>query len=128
MLIRVLATMALAMVLEAGVFAFWHRDLLWLRSADVSSPSQREAFVRHAEKALQRPTLTRAQLEAIANRAQRVDAAYIEVRALELSVTAFGAERGLQLRLADALRRAGQLERAEKMYLELLADGEKTTP
>lgn len=127
MLIRVLATMALALVLEAGVFAVWHRDLLWLRTADVSSPSQREVFVRHAEKALQRPKLTRAQLEAIANRAQRVDAAFVEVRALE-RITAFGAERGLQLRLADALRRAGQLERAEKMYLALLSDEERLTP
>ncbi len=119
---RLLLLFLLALCGEVALFAVSYQDLLFLRQPQARLRAESAAtFVRHAEAALSRSHVTRRHLEAIAAGARDHQTSDLETRALTRVSAAFPDDVGLRLRLADALRRAGQLERAEQVYRAILA-------
>jgi hypothetical protein len=118
-----------AVLVEAGVFALSYDDLLFLRrpAGQILSQSETE-FVEQANAALDRETLTTAHLETIAGAAQGFGMPALEVRALRRLTVTRPTDVGARLRLADALRRAGDFPRAEQEYLAVLTSLETRTP
>jgi len=119
---RFLGVLALALLVQGTVFAIYYDDLLFLRRpvADiVSGPADK--FRRHAEAALSRPKVTVSHLDTIAGSAAVFAMGDVEVAALRRRTAATPADTSALLRLADALRRAGQFSDAEAIYLGLLA-------
>lgn len=117
-----LCALGAALLLQGTVFAIYYDDLLFFRRPlpeIIQGP--RETFVRHAEAALTRSRLTMRHLDTIAEGAGAFELRAIEVAALERRVTANPSDLGTQLRLADALRRAGRLDESERVYLDILA-------
>src|SRR5688572_33323643 len=111
-----------ALALQGAVFAICYRDLLYLRgpvSAIVAAPPER--FVRHATHALGRRQLTAGHLETIASAAAALHQPSLEVRALQRRQEIDRTDRSVRLRLADALRRAGDYAQAEQIYLDLIS-------
>jgi hypothetical protein len=123
---RFSVVLAIALLLQAGVFAFAYSDLLYLRRpTDAIASDPRATFRANAEAALSRPDLTRRHLEAIADAAQRFGELKYEVRALERRLVLDPADDRIRLRLADALRRSGQLAKAEAIYLQVAMPAQK---
>ena len=119
---RFLLIFLVAFVLQAGVFAAYYNDLLYLhRPLAVLSAAPPAEFARHATRALARKNLTVAHVETIAQVAQVLRRPDLEALALERKVKMDGGQAATRLRLADAFRRAGQPTKAEHVYLELLA-------
>ena len=121
---RFACILAAALTLQGAVFAICYRDLLYLRrpvSDIVAAPP--ELFVRHATQALERRQLTAGHLETIASAAAVLQQPSLEVRALQRRQQLDRADRSVRLRLADALRRAGDYAQAEHIYLDLMASG-----
>jgi hypothetical protein len=118
---RFVLIVILGLGVQAAVFAARYDDLLYLRQpAAVLMQAPVEHFARAATTALQRSTLTRAHLETIASVAQHFQRVDLEVGALRRRHLLDRNDRGVSLRLADALRRAGDLPAAEHLYMELL--------
>lgn len=119
---------AVLVAIEASVFAYYYDDLLFLRRPMgfivAGSPDD---FRDRAERALARERLTRSHLETIAHAATAFGSVDLEVRALERLALDYRSDRSVRLRLADALRRAGQYGRAERLYREAL-DTEPGSP
>jgi hypothetical protein len=123
MLRRFLLVLAAGVALEAAVFAAYYDDLIYLRQPlGAIAAGERGAFLHHATDALRRPKLTMQHLETLAAGAQLLRLHHIEVQALERLVHANPSDRSTRLRLGDALRRAGELTRAEAVYVGLLTD------
>ena len=123
MLRRFLLVLAAGVALEAAVFAVYYDDLIYLRQpVGAIAAGSREVFIRHATDALQRPKLTVQHLKTLAAGAQLLRLHHIEVTALERLAEASPTDRPTRLRLGDALRRAGELTRAEAVYVDVLAD------
>ncbi len=121
MLTRFFLVAVLALLCEAGVFAYSYRDLLGLRQTrNLSTPTEQAEFLQYAEQALARPKVTRAHLELIAARAQTLGNRSLEMRALDACATLDPNDVQLSLRRADAARRAGDLRRAEQLYADVL--------
>lgn len=121
MIKRFMLIFLVGVALQATVFAVYYDDLLYLRqpvATLVQAP--RDTFERRATRALTRRRLTAKHLETIAAAAAALHLPHLEVRALERRLEAEPSDAALRLRLADALRRDGQLDRAEHLYLDLL--------
>jgi hypothetical protein len=109
------------LALQATVFAIRYDDLIYLRrpAGEIASSSP-EAFERYATSALDRQELTLTHLDTIAVAARSMRMPDLEVRALERYALGMPGDDGARLRLADALRRAGEYDRAETIYLAVL--------
>jgi hypothetical protein len=119
---RFLLFLSVALLCEAGIFAVSHDDLIFLRRpVPQILAGSRETFRTYATEALDRPDLTRRNLETIAATAQGFGMTPLEVAVLDRLSTEAPSDLAVRLRLADALRRAGHLERAERIYLGVLA-------
>ena len=119
---RFVVALSIAILLQAGVFAWYNTDLLYLRrpaSAIVSDDAN--VFTQHAAEALARPKLTRKHLDTIADAAQQLGKPEQEIQALERRLAKDPSDTQVKLRLADALRRGGDLRRAEALYREVIA-------
>jgi hypothetical protein len=124
---RLVAAFIIAVIIEAATFAIVFDDLLFLRQApEVIAAGSVETFERHATDALRRDRLTAQHLETMAAAARAFGRYDLEVDALERRAQQTSTEPTVQLRVADALRRAGRLGEAEQLYLEILgATGEE---
>lgn len=119
---RYLIALAAALVLQAGVFVWYHSDLLYLRQpVAVIEQDDPDTFAHRAAGALARPALTRHHLDTIATAAQRFGQSSYEVQALDRRLAKDPSDTQVKLRLADALRRAGDFARAEALYAEVLS-------
>jgi hypothetical protein len=118
---RFILILGVALLLQATAFAVYYDDLLYLRrTVPAITGGPAHTFTRHAERALGRTRLTRKHLDTIADSAQVFGLHAIEIAALERRSAGDQADRGVRLRLADALRRDGQFDRAESVYLAIL--------
>jgi tetratricopeptide repeat protein len=118
---RLALTLGFALLLQAGVFAWTYQDLMFFRQPlGAIVDAGPEAFEVHAVDALNRPQITRRHLETIADAAHAFKSPAVELRALERAVKIDPADGPLKLKLADALRRSGQLRRAEVLYRAVL--------
>lgn len=107
--------------IEASVFAYYYDDLLFLRRPiGLIAAGSPDEFRDRAERALARDRLTRSHLETIAHASATFGDVDLEVRALERLAIDHRSDRSVRLRLADALRRAGQYTKAERLYREAL--------
>ena len=115
-----------ALLLEAGGFAYYYSDLLYLRrpAANLLTDSA-ASFADHATSALDRRRLTRQHLETIAKTAQGFNLPGIELRALRRRSELDPLDANLRLRLADALRRSQHFGEAEQIYLDVLDRAEQ---
>jgi uncharacterized protein with von Willebrand factor type A (vWA) domain len=118
---RFVLFLTLAIVGEVGVFAASYQDLLFLRqpsAALLASPPG--VFEARADHALRRKQLTRQHLDTIATTARAFDLPGLERRSLERAVAEHPTDIDLRLRLADAMRRGGDLVRAEQLFQAVL--------
>jgi len=118
---RFVVALSIAVLLQAGIFAWHNTDLLYLRrpvSAIVKDDAH--VFSKNAADALTRPKLTRKHLDTIADAAQEFGQPAQEIQALERRLTKDPSDTQVKLRLADALRRGGDLRRAEALYREVI--------
>jgi len=120
MLKRFLLVIALGMVLEVGVFAYINRDALALMTDWPLWSNGPDLFEARADRLLSKPKLTRQEVETIATQARARELTALEARALGTLNRRNPDDGVLALRYADALRRAGSLEDAERIYLRLL--------
>jgi hypothetical protein len=126
---RFLLVFVVGVLLQASVFAVYYNDLLFLRQpVALIAMGSRDTFTRHAAHALGRAKLTTQHIETIAGAAQAFHLPDLEIRALERRVKDDPASESARLRLADALRRAGQYARAEAIYVALLDGAPRPTP
>ena len=118
---RLYQLFACCLLLEVAGFIIWNRDLLYLRQpAQVLANEPVADFTAHANGALSRQRLTASHLNRIAETAAHLHLAGLEIEALARQARKHPHDAGVQLRLADALRRGGEYQRAEQLYLELL--------
>ena len=124
---RLLLALAVLVCLEAGVFYVRHADVVRLsgpRTAVVAD----EGFTEAAQAVLAREQVSRRVLERVADVAHARRAFELQVRALERIVAAVPADGEARLRLAEALRDAGRLDEAERLYREALGLDEGGEP
>jgi pentatricopeptide repeat protein len=118
---RFLLVFTTVLVLQSSVFAWHYGDLLYFRQTLAAiRADQPESFVTHARAALSRKKLTRQHLDTIAVAADGFGRRDIEIQALERRLELDPDDVQVKLRLADALRRAGRFDDAERMYGDLL--------
>jgi hypothetical protein len=118
---RLAAALLVGLVVQGSVFAWRYEDLIYLRRPVAALlGGGRDRFVRHASRALERPTLTRAHLDTIAEAAQGFGLIHFEVTARERRVALDPADRAIKLRFAEALRRQGDRVRAERQFKQLV--------
>ena len=122
MLIRFLAIIVVGVLAETLAFTYVHRDVLALTTDWPVADRSASAFQARADRVLQKPKVTRAQVEAIATQARNFSLPAVEARALGQYGSKHPADRALRLRQADALHRAGDLQQAKRVYLDLLTD------
>jgi thioredoxin-like negative regulator of GroEL len=118
---RFLVVLLLALVLQGMAFAVYYDDLLYLRKPVPALVNDPQTFEHNARLALNRSSLTRVHLDTIAAAAKGLGDATLEVQALERRAVKDPRDRAVRLRLADALRRAGNYDGAEREYQKLLA-------
>ena len=119
--VRLAITLGIALSLQAGVFAWRYQDLLYFRQpAAAVIQAGPDAFEVYANEALGRSQITRQHLETIADVALHFKSPAVELRALNRAVKLDPNDIPMKARLADALRRSGQFERAEVLYREVL--------
>lgn len=118
---RFFITLAVALCIQAGVFAWYHDDLLYLaHPLPEIVKDDPNTFARQADRALARPQLTVKHLDTIAQAAHQLGKPAEEIKALERRLATNPSDTEVKLRLAEALRRAGDSSRAEALYLEVL--------
>ena len=117
---RRIAVMLLVLVAgEIGVFYVEHRDVVAMnRSADALVLDAR--FPDTAQAVLARERVSRRVLERVADVARRRHDVKLQVVALERIVSSAPGDTEARLRLAQALRDAGRLDEAERIYREEL--------
>jgi hypothetical protein len=125
MLKRFLAVIALGMVLEVGAFAYVNRDALALMTDWPLWSNGTDAFETRASRLLGQAKVPRQGAETIATQARARGLTSLEARALGVLSRQNPGDEVLALRYADALRRAGNLEEAERVYSSLLDDTTK---
>lgn len=122
---RVLMALAVFVAVELGVFYWRHHDVVRLSvSRDaVVADSQ---FSETARAVLARDRISRRVLERVADVAHERQEFDLQVRALERIAGTYPEDAHIRLRLAQALRDAGRLDEAERIYraeLGLVSDG-----
>lgn len=126
---RLVAAFISALIIEGAAFTIWFDDLLYLRQPpEVIAAGPLDTFERHAADALRRDRLTAHHLETMAAAARAFGRYDLEVHALERRARQTSTDPALQLRIADALRRAGRLGEAEQIYLDVLERATGETP
>ncbi len=112
---RLLAVLVAATVLQLVAFRYLHRDLLWL---DTPASAQSEAATTRASatSALDRPQLSRRHLEALIRATNRDDLRDLQVLALDRLARQHPDDPAVLLRLAEALRLAGQFDAAARTF------------
>jgi thioredoxin-like negative regulator of GroEL len=112
---HLLLALAVLVGCEAGVFYARHADVIRLsgpRAAVVADAG----FAEAAQAVLAREQVSRRVLERVADVAHERQAFELRVRALERIVAAVPTDGEARLRLAEALRDAGRLDEAERLY------------
>ena len=112
---RLLTAFAVFLLVEVGVFYWRHHDVVRLslgREYVIADPS----FSGAAASVLEEQQVSRRVLERIADVAQVRGERELQIRALERIVEAFAQDTEARLRLAQALREAGRLADAERIY------------
>lgn len=118
---RIIGAFVVALALMTGVFVWRYSDLMYLHQPVSSLEQQgREAFSVQADLALARAGLTRQHLDTIADLAARFGDPALETKALLRRQEQDPRDLHVQLRLADAFRRAGDFSRAELLFREVL--------
>ena len=112
---RLLAALAVFVLVEMGVFYWRHHDVVRLslsREFVIADPE----FSSAATAVLGEEEVSRRVLERIADVAQVRGERDLQIRALERIVEDFPADTDARLRLAQALREAGRFDEAERIY------------
>ena len=122
MIKRFLGFVVIGIAVEMLTFAYVHADALALTTGWPFWETRADLFEQRAERLLRRHPVTRKEVEAIATQARVLRHPSLEARALGIFSEKEPADRELRLRYADALRRAGKLKDAKRVYTELLAD------
>lgn len=118
--------LAVAVVLQASVFAWRYSDLLYLsRPVPAIVDGGPERFASRAEEALARRRVTTRHLDRIADAAAEFEADVYERRALERRLALTPEDNRVRLRLAELLARAGETAEAEQLYLDVLRASER---
>ncbi len=118
---RYIPTLMAALVLQAVVFGWYQSDLLYLRRPATAIVSDGpDVFRRHAESALSRERLTRQHLNTMAEAAKTLGQSDLEVESLTRRLAMDPSDVAITVRLAEAVRRSGDLGRAEALYLAVL--------
>ena len=112
---RLLVALAVLVGLEAGIFYVRHADVVRLSRSRTAVVAD-EGFTEAAQSVLARERVSRRVLERVADVAHERRAFELQVRALERIVAAVPADGDARLRLAEALRDAGRLDEAERLY------------
>jgi thioredoxin-like negative regulator of GroEL len=112
---RLLVALAVLVGLEAGIFYVRHADVVRLSRSRTAVVAD-EGFTEAAQSVLARERVSRRVLERVADVAHERRAFELQVRALERIVAAVPADGDARLRLAEALRDAGRLDEAERIY------------
>ena len=121
---RLLLAFAIALVAQGGVFAWVYSDLLYLHQpVPAITGGKATTFKTYATEALARPHVTREHLDTITTAASAFGSVDLEIRALERWTELEPSNTTVTLRLADLLQQAGQHERAETLYQQVLKDG-----
>lgn len=119
---RVIGAFVFALLAMTGVFVWRYSDLLYLRQPVASiEHAGRQAFTDQVALALARPDLTRRHLDTIADAAARFGDLNLEALALMRRQEQDPDDLNIRLRLADALRRAGNYARAEELFRAALS-------
>ena len=122
---KFLVGFVIALFLQAGLFAWSYRDLLYFRKSPAAIVTDgASTFAAQAEEALSRKQLTRQHLETIADTALRLGQSKYEIAALVRRLQLDPRDEGIRVRLAEAYVRSGQLDRAEALYLQMLQQSE----
>jgi DNA-binding SARP family transcriptional activator len=121
--VRLLLALGALVGLEIGVFYLRHDDIVRL-SANRTAVVSDDGFNEAARTALAREHVSRRVLERVADVAHERQAFDLQVQALERIVATVPADADARLRLAQALRDAGRLEDAERLYRAELGFGE----
>jgi len=117
MLARFGLLVAILAVLELAAFDWRYKDLVYLsRPASALEHASTGDFRTFADRALARPTLTRATLEVIAQTATARHDDMVMFPALRRLAREYPDDGSVNLRLAEALRGVGHIEEAEPYY------------
>lgn len=127
MLKRFLVVIVLGMLLEVGAFAYVNRDALAVMTDWPLWSNGQEAFEARAHRLLGQAKVPRQGAETIATQARARGLTALEAQALGTLCRQNPGDDILALRYADALRRAGDLAEAERVYGSLLDDSTKET-
>jgi hypothetical protein len=118
---RIIGTFVAALLLMTGVFFWRYSDLVYLHQPiPTIEQGGRDTFTAHVDHALARTDLTRRHLDTIADVAARFGDPRLEAQALARRTEQDPANLRIQLRLADAYRRAGDLTHAERFFRDVL--------
>ena len=112
---RLLMGLVALVGLELGVFYLQHRDVVQV-SGERTSLVADARFPEAARSVLARERVSRRVLERVAEVAHERQEFDLQVRALERIVIAAPQDVQSRLRLAQALREAGRLDEAERLY------------
>ena len=118
---KLILALVMALLAQAGLFAWRYRDLIYLRQpVPAIAKGDGAAFERQATEALARERLTRHHLDTIAEAAAGFGQSKHEIEALRRRLEQDPSDVQIRLRLADALRRAGEFQQAETLYVDVL--------
>jgi Flp pilus assembly protein TadD len=120
---RLLLVLGALVGFEIGVFYVRHDDIVRLSGSRTAVVAD-DGFNEAAHTALAREQVSRRVLERVADVAREREAFDLQVQALERIVTSAPADAEARLRLAQALRDAGRLDDAERLYRAELGFGE----
>ncbi len=125
---RYIPTLMVALLLQAGVFGWYQSDLLYLRRPVTAIVSDGpDAFRRHASTALSRERLTRQHLDTMAEAAKALGQPELEIESLTRRLAMDPSDAAITMRLAEAVRRSGDLARAEALYLSVLRSSQESS-
>jgi Flp pilus assembly protein TadD len=119
---QLVSVMVVLGCLELVAFDWRFHDLVYLtRPVTVLAHETVERFAPQADRALSRPTLTRAKLERIAQTAVARNDHDLAIRALSRLAHEYSSDSSVHIRLADALREVGRIEEAKQAYRQAIA-------
>lgn len=115
MTMRLVTVLAVFVAVELGVFYWRHHDVVRLSVSRATVVADAE-FPAAARSVLARDRISRRVLERVADVAHERQEFDLQVRALERIAGTYPEDGQVRLRLAEALRDAGRLDEAERMY------------
>jgi thioredoxin-like negative regulator of GroEL len=115
MTLRLMTVLALVVAVEVGAFYWRHHDVVRL-SVSRGTVVADAGFPEAARAVLARERISRRVLERVADVAHERQEFDLQIRALERIAGTYPDDGQVRLRLAQALREAGRLDEAERMY------------